>query len=83
MATFTALAAACHAVLEQAGWNVERDGLAGSPPITVVAGDETHVTVNAALRLLGIGDRQIRRVACDDQGRADAAAIARILFGGS
>lgn len=79
MANFTALAAARHSILKQVGWNVEREGVAGSPPITVVAGDETHVTVNAALRLLGIGDRQIRRVVCDEQGRVRAAAVRAAL----
>jgi glutamate/tyrosine decarboxylase-like PLP-dependent enzyme len=79
MASFTALAAARHAVLERVGWNVERDGLAGSPPITVVMGEETHVTVSAALRLLGIGDRQIRRIPCDGQGRVRAAAVREAL----
>ena len=59
MAHVTALAAARHAVLERAGWDVEADGLAGSPPITVVAGANRHVTLGRALRLLGIGQAQI------------------------
>ena len=36
VANFTALAAARHAVLARAGWNVEGDGLFGAPPISVV-----------------------------------------------
>src|SRR6185503_15412363 len=36
MANFSALAAARHAVLKQAGWNVEAEGLFGAPPINVV-----------------------------------------------
>ena len=35
VAHITALAAARHAVLARAGWNVEADGLFGAPPITV------------------------------------------------
>ena len=38
MANFTALAAARHAVLARAGWNVEADGLIGAPPVTVIVG---------------------------------------------
>ena len=38
VANFTALAAARHAVLKRAGWNVEADGLFGAPPITVIVG---------------------------------------------
>ena len=43
MANFTALAAARHALLERAGWNVEDNGLFGAPEIKVVAGAEVHV----------------------------------------
>jgi glutamate/tyrosine decarboxylase-like PLP-dependent enzyme len=35
MANFSALAAARHALLARAGWDVEADGLFGAPPITV------------------------------------------------
>ncbi len=35
MANFSALAAARHSVLARAGWDVERDGLQGAPPVTV------------------------------------------------
>src|SRR3954471_24445449 len=42
MANFTALAAARHAVLARAGWDVEANGLFGAPPITVVVGAEVH-----------------------------------------
>jgi glutamate/tyrosine decarboxylase-like PLP-dependent enzyme len=55
MAHVTALAAARHHVLHEAGWDVNGKGLAGSPPIRILAGDLRHVTVDRALRLLGIG----------------------------
>ena len=42
---------------------------AGSPPIAVVAADRRHVTIDRALRLVGIGSGSTRRVAVDDQGR--------------
>jgi glutamate/tyrosine decarboxylase-like PLP-dependent enzyme len=45
VANFTALAAARHSVLAEAGWNVEADGLFGAPPITVITGAECHPTV--------------------------------------
>jgi glutamate/tyrosine decarboxylase-like PLP-dependent enzyme len=54
-ATFTALAAARHHVLEKAGWDVERDGLTGAPRIRVVVGAKRHGTVDRALRMLGLG----------------------------
>ena len=72
MANFTGLAAARHALLERAGWDVERDGLFGAPPLTVVVGDEVHVSLLKALGLLGLGRQRVQRVAVDDQGRVRA-----------
>jgi glutamate/tyrosine decarboxylase-like PLP-dependent enzyme len=69
MAHVTALAAARHHVLAQVGWDVPADGLAGSPPIRVVVGEKRHVTVDRALRLLGIGASSLEIVPADDQGR--------------
>ena len=79
MANFTALAAARHHVLRREGWDVELDGLNGAPPINVVVGDEVHVTVLTALRMLGLGTRAIKRVPTDEQGRMIAAGLERIL----
>ena len=69
MAHVTVLAAARHHVLAAHGWDVESDGLRGAPPIRVVAGAKRHVTVNRALRLLGLGTGSIVEVPADDQGR--------------
>ncbi len=74
MANVTGLAAARHALLARAGWDVEEQGLNGAPPLKVFAGGEAHVTLWRALRLLGIGRAQVEVVPADDQGamRADA-----------
>jgi glutamate/tyrosine decarboxylase-like PLP-dependent enzyme len=81
MAHVTALAAARHRVLASAGHDVELDGVAGAPPIRVLAGEERHVTVDRALRLLGLGVGCVEPVATDGRGalRADqlASALAR------
>jgi glutamate/tyrosine decarboxylase-like PLP-dependent enzyme len=69
MAHVASLAAARHAVLARVGWDVERDGLAGAPPITVIAGEGAHATLDKALRLLGLGTGRVVRVATDVQGR--------------
>lgn len=79
MANFTCLAAARHAVLERAGWDVEADGLIGAPRIHVVASAEAHVTIDVALRYLGLGTRSAHRVATDEQGRMDADALRDVL----
>jgi glutamate/tyrosine decarboxylase-like PLP-dependent enzyme len=75
MAHVTSLLVARHAVLERAGWDVAARGLAGSPPIRVVAGEERHATLDRAFRFIGIGSDQIVAVAADDQGRLRAEAL--------
>jgi len=77
MANFVGLAAGRGAVLEAAGWNVNRDGLTGAPRITVLAGAEVHPSVELALRYLGLG--LPTRVAADDQGRILPQALASAL----
>jgi glutamate/tyrosine decarboxylase-like PLP-dependent enzyme len=78
MANFTALAAARHAVLERVGWSVEADGLFGAPPVTVIVGDEVHITVRKALGMLGLGRDRVVRVPADAQGRMRAAELPRM-----
>ena len=75
MANFSALAAARHALLERAGWDVEAHGLFDAPPITVVVGAEAHVSVLKALSLLGLGRERVVRVPVDGQGRMRPEAI--------
>ena len=79
MANLTGLAAARHHVLAGAGWDVERDGLIGAPPVEVVVGAERHVTIEAALRFLGLGSGRLRVVPADGQGRMDPAALPGVL----
>jgi glutamate/tyrosine decarboxylase-like PLP-dependent enzyme len=81
MANFTALAAARHAVLAATGWDVERQGLQGAPPVTVLTHEGTHVTVYASLQMLGMGreGERVRRIAADDQGRMRPDALQAAL----
>jgi len=78
VANFSCLAAARHAVLARAGWNVEADGLFGAPPVTVVVGGEAHPTLFKALGLLGFGRARVVRVPVDGQGRIVAARLPAI-----
>jgi len=79
MATFTALLAARHHLLRQAGWDVERHGLSGAPPLQVVVSDESHRTIFTALRMLGLGTKRVQRVDTDAQGRMRADHLDAIL----
>ena len=81
MANFTALAAARHGVLARVGWDVERLGLQGAPPVTVITHGGTHVTVFASLQMLGLGREgdRVRKIAADDQGRMLPDALREAL----
>ena len=81
MAHVTAFAAARHEVLAARDWDVRERGLAGSPPITAVVGRYRHVTVDRALRLLGVGNAQLVVVAADEHGRMRPEALRTTLSG--
>jgi glutamate/tyrosine decarboxylase-like PLP-dependent enzyme len=79
MAHFTCIAAARNELLRRVGWDVEQEGLQGSPRIHVVVGDEVHVTVPRALRFAGLGAGRMLRVPVDGQGRMIASELAKTL----
>jgi glutamate/tyrosine decarboxylase-like PLP-dependent enzyme len=78
VANFTALAAARNSVLQQAGWNVEADGLFGAPAIQVIVGEEAHPTLMKSLGMLGLGRGRVTRVPVDSQGRMRADQLPTI-----
>ena len=75
MANFSGLAAARHAILQKLGWDAEARGLFGAPEISVIVGDEVHVSLLKALSLLGLGRERVIRVPVDGQGRMRAEAL--------
>jgi glutamate/tyrosine decarboxylase-like PLP-dependent enzyme len=77
MAHVTGLAAARFHVLDQVGWDVGQQGLQGAPRVRVLAGAKRHVTLDRALRLLGLGAPTV--VEADDQGRMRADALAEAI----
>jgi glutamate/tyrosine decarboxylase-like PLP-dependent enzyme len=79
MAHATALVAARHHVLAAVGHDVEVDGLAGAPPIRVVAGAKRHGTLDRALRFVGLGTGSVREVPADDQGRMVVDGLRHVL----
>ena len=77
MAHVTGLAAARLHVLEQVGWDVNREGLSGAPRVTVLTGARGHVTIDRAMRLLGLGTPT--KVESDAEGRIVVEALGQAL----
>lgn len=82
-ANTTCLAAARHAVLAKAGWNVEDDGLIGAPPVQIFCGEQAHATIYRALRQLGLGAATPVRIPADEQGRMRPDALTDALTASS
>jgi glutamate/tyrosine decarboxylase-like PLP-dependent enzyme len=78
MANFAGLAAARQALLAREGWDVAAQGLFAAPPITVIVGDEVHVSLLKALSMLGLGHERVIRVPVDGQGRMRAGKLPAI-----
>ena len=76
------LAAARWWVLNQAGWDVGRDGLAGAPRVRVIVGAERHATIDRAIRFLGLGESSIQQVPALPNGAVDSAALSAVLGNG-
>ena len=79
MASFTCLAAGRSAVLRRAGYDLEANGMAGAPPITIVLGEEAHSTIFVGLKYLGFGERNLVKVAVNREGAMEAAALAEAI----
>lgn len=75
LAHFTALAAARHALLRQAGWDVDSDGLFGAPSIQVIVNEHRHGSVDRALRFLGFGARTLAPLPANDAGQITPEAL--------
>ncbi|HEX5634203.1 MAG TPA: pyridoxal-dependent decarboxylase [Gemmatimonadales bacterium] len=69
------LTAARRELLSRAGWDFDRDGLAGAPEIRVVVPETVHVTVRKALRILGFGLGRLVVAPTDEHGRVDASRL--------
>ncbi|HEY3376762.1 MAG TPA: aminotransferase class V-fold PLP-dependent enzyme [Armatimonadota bacterium] len=79
MAHFTALSVARNAVLARHGWDIDAEGLQGAPHINVVCGECCHATLHSAIRMMGLGTRNIRTVTADDEGRMRTDAFRQAL----
>ncbi len=79
MANFVALAAARNWWGERLGVDVDEDGLSNLPAPLIVSSGYLHPSATQAIGMLGFGRGNIRRLARDDVGRVDLAAVDREL----
>src|SRR5436305_12418517 len=77
MAHVTGLAVARRALLARHDWDVDERGLHGAPAVRIVVPDDRHITVDAAVRLLGLGLGSLRPVPCDDPARGIPSELER------
>jgi glutamate/tyrosine decarboxylase-like PLP-dependent enzyme len=75
MAHVTCLLAARHALLARHQWDVEQEGLASSPPIRILTSTEKHGSAVRAIRLLGLGEKNILNLDTDAFGRLRKDAL--------
>lgn len=75
MAHFTCLNAARNHLFYNEGWDIETQGFYGAPQIRIICGDQAHVTVSRAIRMLGFGTNAIVEVPTKESGCVDIAAL--------
>jgi len=78
MAHVCCLTAARHALLFERGWDVERLGLCGAPPIRILASNR-HGSVERAVRLLGLGGGNVVDLELDSNERITSGALGAAL----
>ena len=78
MAHTTCLAAARTWLLKKHGWDVEQQGMSGSPQIRVFCG-ERHGSIDRTLRLLGFGSQSLTELRVDSSGALEGAALEQAL----
>lgn len=76
---FVCLAAAQHALLRRAGWDLSQRGLRGAPPLRLVVGADRHGSIDRAARMCGIGRDELVIVDSDAEGRMLPHALQRAL----
>ncbi len=76
---FVCLAAAQHALLRRADWDLSRRGLRGAPPLRLVVGADRHGSIDRAARMCGIGRDELVVVDSDAEGRMLPDALATVF----
>jgi glutamate/tyrosine decarboxylase-like PLP-dependent enzyme len=79
-ATLNALTAARHRTAARAGWDMRAEGLQGGhPKLILYASEESHSSIQKCVEQLGIGTKQLRAIAADEQFRMRPDALRRAI----
>jgi glutamate/tyrosine decarboxylase-like PLP-dependent enzyme len=78
MAHTTCLAAARNWLLNKQGWDVEAQGMSGSPQIRILCGGR-HGSIDRTLRLLGFGEASLTVLPVNGEGTLEPAALENAL----
>ncbi|MFZ0014838.1 MAG: pyridoxal-dependent decarboxylase [Acidimicrobiia bacterium] len=61
--------------LDKAGWDVRENGLLAGPQLVIYVSTETHVTVDRAAEISGLGRAGVRHIGTDAELRMDVAEL--------
>jgi len=79
-ATLNALTAARHRTAARAGWDMRTEGLQGGhPKLILYTSEESHSSIQKCVEQLGIGTKQLRAIAADEQFRMRPDALRRAI----
>ncbi len=68
-ANMCGLAAGRYRLLKNLGWDVNKKGLNGAPPLRIIAHQQVHASITKALSIIGFGQENVEWVESDGQGR--------------
>lgn len=74
-ATIIGLTTGRNYLLDRMGYDVSQKGLFEAPQMKVVVGEGAHSSIYKALSIIGLGNKRIHKVPCDDEGRIIVAEL--------
>ncbi len=57
------------------GWDVNTEGVTGHPALTAYTANQAHSCHEQSMKLLGLGDRQLRKISVDSHFRIEIPAL--------
>jgi aromatic-L-amino-acid decarboxylase len=63
----------------ETGWRVNEEGLGAAPPLAVYASEQTHSSIEKAVKIAGLGRRALRLIPTDERFALRPDALARAI----